>query len=122
MTVRNIISQIFKGSVSDPNAIDKGSEEERKARKDAKLVDLAHEAMQKRAAGDHVELEALVRMGWPHVQKEKFKNKVRKKVWDVVKEDFGVDDAEMVNEITDRIVDVSEADEYYKNMFDKEEA
>ena len=120
MTISKFISKIFPNSRAD--VIEQGAEQERKKRKDTKLVDLAHEALVRRAAGDRADLEALVKMGWPHVKRERFKSKVRKKVGDVVKEDFGCADAEMVDEITDSIVEVSEVDSYYKELFDKEEA
>ena len=118
MSIEKILSSIFQQSGVE--AIESGSAEERKVRKDAKLVDLAHEAMSNRAARDSDDLNALVNIGWPNLQKEKFKNKVRKKVWNVVSEDFGAADSEMVDEITERIIDVSEADEYYRNIFDSE--
>mgnify|MGYP006916457962 CR=1 FL=1 len=118
MSIEKILSRIFQQSGVE--AIESGSAEERKVRKDAKLVDLAHEAMSKQAATDSDDLNALVNIGWPNLQKEKFKNKVRKKVWDVVSEDFGAADSEMVDDITERIIDVSEADEYYRNIFDSE--
>jgi hypothetical protein len=116
MTVSKLIGAIFTGS--RPEAAEEGENERRKHVRDTKLVDLAHEALVKKAASDRADLDGLVRYGWPHVQKEKFKTKVRKKVWDVVSGDIGSADSELVDEITDRIMDVSEVDEYYREMFD----
>ena len=81
------------------------------------LLDVAHQAMAENAAGDKAVLEELIRQGWPHVRREQFKGKVRKKVWDVVGDDLGPDGRQMVEEITERLADAAEADVYYKKMF-----
>lgn len=127
MTVSKLINSIFqKGREEITGAradlVEQGAENERKNRKDTKLVDLAHEALSKRAAGDKADLDGLVRHGWSSVKREKFKSKVKKKVWDVVSEDIGGSNSHIVDEITDRIVECSEVDDYYKEMFDTEEA
>lgn len=121
MTINKLVSGIFKGG-DRPDVVEQGAGAERKARKDTKMLDLAHEALANRAASDSRDLNGLVNMGWPHVQREKFKGKVRKKVWDIVKDGTGGEDKEMIEEITDRIVEASEADEFYKRIFDKDEA
>lgn len=120
MTIKKLVESIFRGDRAD--VIGQGADEERKVRKDTKVVDLAHEVLRNRAADDHSDLDALIRMGWPNVKREKFKSKIRKKVWDIVSEDVGAAGSTMVDEITDRIVDVSEADEYYAKIFNEEEA
>lgn len=101
-------------------AANQADEADRKIRKDSKLIDVAHEAMSKKAAEDRATLEALIKMGWPHVEREQFKRKIRKKVWDVVKSDSAFDDSEIVEEITERLVDAAESDPYYKKMFEDE--
>lgn len=95
-------------------------EEERRVRRDSKLVDVAHEAVKQSTATDQEALDGLVRMGWPNVQREKFKGKVRKKVWELVSDENGTADTGMVEEITERIADVAEVDPFYKKMFDRE--
>jgi len=95
-------------------------DEERRVRKESKLVDAAHEALVKRAAEDKSTLDTLVRMGWPYVKRAQFKGKVRKKVWDIVSQDSDFVDTDMVEDITERIVDAAEVDPYYKKMFEKE--
>ncbi len=98
-------------------AIEQAGDAERRRRRDAKLVDVAHEAMVRRQ--DQQKLEGLIKRGWPHVQREEFKGKVRQKVWDTVRGSYGVsDDDEMVEEITERVVDAAEADPFYKRLFD----
>lgn len=100
-------------------AAGQADEEERKAKRDAKLVDVAHEAMREKAAKDSDTLDALIRMGWPYVQQENFRGRVRKKVWDVVGESFNSVNDEMVEDITERIVDAAESDQFYKKLFDE---
>jgi hypothetical protein len=97
--------------------VEQGAREERKTRSEAKLVDVAHETFRR----DRDDLEGLVRIGWPNVQRERIAGKVRKKVWDLVQGSFGVADEEMVEEITERMVDAAEHDPYYKQMFADDE-
>ena len=92
-----------------------GAVEKRKKKKETKLVDVAHEVLRK----DRQNLEGLVRIGWPNVQREKFKGKVRERVWDTISGGVDTSEVDMVEEITERIVDASEADPYYQEMFDK---
>lgn len=121
MTINKLVNGIFKGG-ERPDVVEQGASVERKVRKDTKMLDLAHEALANRVAEDSRDLNGLVNMGWPHVQREKFKGKVRKKVWDIVKEGTGSGDKDMIEEITDRIVEVSEVDEYYKRIFDRDDS
>jgi len=118
------INSIFRGGRAE--VLQQGVEEERKKRKETKMVDLAHEAMVERANEDRAKLEGLVRKGWPQVKREQFESKVRKKVWDTVREGCGNAGRDVVDEITDsitdRIVDVAEIDETYAKMFDKKNA
>lgn len=111
----------FITPVNESHAAKEADNIERKSRKDSKLIDVAHEAMTNKAAEDRATLEALIKMGWPHVERERFKKKVRQKVWDVVKTDSVFDDSEIVEEITERLVDAAEVDSYYKSLFDKKE-
>jgi hypothetical protein len=109
------------GQNPTPDAVRQAEEEERKKRRETKLVDVAHEAIRQSAAEDSQALEGLIRMGWPLVQRERFRGKVRKKVWDVVAKNGGSCDDEMIDEITERLVDVAESDPYYKKIFEGEE-
>ena len=96
---------------------EQGAIEERKRRKETKFVDVAHEVMRK----DQARLSGLVRAGMGNVQREQLKGKVRERVWDVISEGLGTVDPGMVEEVTERIVDVAEMDPYYKKMFTAEE-
>lgn len=98
--------------------LQQGAVEKRKDKKETKLVDVAHEVMRK----DNQSLEGLIRVGWPNVRREKFKGKVRSKVWDAISGGVDTSDVDMVEEITERITDASEADPYYREMFDKDES
>jgi len=94
--------------------LQQGAVKKRKEKKETKLIDVAHEVMRK----DRQSLEGLVRVGWPNVNREKFKGKVREKVWDTISGGIDTSDVDMVEEITERITDASEADPYYREMFD----
>jgi len=120
MTIKKVAEKILQSDRAE--VLQQGAAEKRRTQKVSRMVDLAHEAIVKRAAQDCNNLEALVRMGWPYVKREKFKSKIRKKVWDIVSEDTGNANTVLVDEVTDKILDVSEADEYYMNMFNKDEA
>lgn len=93
------------------------AEKHRREKKESRLVDVAHEVMRR----DQANLEGLVRMGWPNVQREQFKGKVRRKVWDVISDELGTVDQEMVEEITERVVDAAEFDTRYRKLFSPEE-
>ena len=99
------------------NATEQAAADESKAKqkRDAKLFDVAHEAMRR----DRESLEGLVKLGVPNAQREQMKGKVKKKVWDAVTEGFEAVDGDMVEEITERIADAAEADPFYKRMFDR---
>jgi len=99
-------------------AVQQGAIEETKKNKETKLVDVAHEALTRQAAEHHADLEGLVKYGWPHVKREKFKNSTRKKVWNLVRKNFAEDD-EMIEEVTERIVDTAEVDPFYQKIFDE---
>lgn len=80
-------------------------------------VDVAHKVLAEEAQRRHRELEGLVKFGWPIVQREKMKKRVRRKVWEVVASAFRQPDDDMVEEITERIVEVAEIDPTYEKMF-----
>lgn len=105
---------------SQAQAAKASDDDERRTRHESKLKDIAHEVLSKRAAEDCKTLEALSRYGTSHIQHKRFKAKVRKKVWDVVAQDFGEAPPDMIEEITERIADVAEADPFYKKMFNKD--
>ncbi len=110
----------FVNNVSNQPAstgsVEQGAEGERKERRETKLVDVAHEIMRK----DRQHLDGLVRLGNPRFEREQFKGKVKKKVWDTVDENLGCVDNDMVEEITERVVDAAEGDPFYKKMFEEE--
>jgi hypothetical protein len=97
--------------------LSQGADEKRKEKRETRLVDVAEEVLRK----DRKNLEGLVRIGWPNVQREDFKGKVKQKVWEMVSGGFDTTDIDMVEEVTERIIDVSEADPYYRAMFEDKE-
>ena len=128
MAISKFISNVFRSgtktkTVASAEAAQVASvKEESRHRRDMKAVDVAHEALVQEAVQHSKDLKGLVDAGWSQVKREKFKQKVRNKVWQIVGNDPDCTSIEMVDEITDRLVDASEADEYYKNMFENEEA
>ena len=109
--------QSLTGQTGRAEVLAQGAAEKRKNKRETKLVDVSHEVMRT----DKQKLDGLVRIGWPNVRREVFKGKVKKKVWDVISGGVDTTDIDMVEEITERIVDASEADLYYKDMFEKKE-
>lgn len=98
--------------------LSQGADEKRKEKRETKLVDVAEEVLRK----DRENLQGLVRIGWPNVQREDFKGKVRQKVWEMVSSGFDTTDIDIVEEVTERIIDASEADPYYREMFEDKAA
>lgn len=89
-----------------------------KGHKSSGLLDLAHEAIVKKSSmDDQRTLDDFIKMGWPYVEREKFKQKVRKKVWQIVSEESEFSDPEIIEEVTEKIVDAAENDPFYKKMF-----
>lgn len=111
------IKSVMQGQRSE--AIEQGSVEEQKKMKEGKLIDVAHEVLRKQAAEHHADLNGLVKYGWPHVKREKFKSVVRRKVRDTVSHTFGMEGDEIIEEVTERIVDTAEVDPFYQKMFEE---
>ncbi len=78
-----------------------------------KLVDIAHGVLKP----DAEDLEALLQLGIPAIRRKKLKEKVRKKVRSAIIKEF--DDPDIVEEVTERIVDVAEFDPHYRRMFEE---
>lgn len=119
-----MILKWIKSVVETPKneAIQQGAIEEAKKQKESKLIDVAQEALREKAAEHRADLDGLVKYGWPHVQREKFKGSVRKRVWDLVKRNIGAEDDEIVEEVTERIVDAAEVDPYYQKLFEEKQS
>ena len=96
--------------------VEQGSENERRQRRETKLVDVAHEYLRANSRS----LDGLVRIGGAGQEREEFKGRVKKKVWDTVDESLGFADKDMVDEITERVADAAETDPFYKRMFEDE--
>ncbi len=104
------------GGAGRAEVLHQGAVQKRKDKRETKLVDVDREAMRT----DKQNLSGLVRIGWPNVRRETFKGKVRQKVWDVVSGGMDTGNIDMVEEITERIVDASEADPFFKEMFEED--
>lgn len=103
---------------SNTAATRQADEEQRRERKDSKLIDVAHEALSEGAATEQATLEGLVNIGLSNVKRNKFKGVVRNRVWNVLSQKFGFSDPDMVEEITERLVDAALSDRYYREMFE----
>lgn len=113
-----IIQSLINGKSNE--VVEQGAVEEAKKRnREVKFIDVAQEVLNQRAAEKGADLDGMVKYGWPHVKKEKFKGSVRKKVWNAVSRSIDSSDDEMVEEITERIADVAEVDPYYQKMFEE---
>lgn len=86
------------------------------ADKGAKLYDVAHEALTHEDESKKLELETLVKNGWPLVWQEKFREKVKKKIESVIADELTSE--EVIEEVTERIVIAAGHDKHYRKMFD----
>ena len=89
-----------------------------RAKQSREAIDVAHRAMRAEAARKNEELGGLVKLGTPVMRREKAKKQVRQKVWNVISRNFNVNDPEMVDEITEKLVDAAEVDARYASMLD----
>lgn len=80
--------------------------------RDEELVDVAHEALRTEAE----ELSGLIRMGRPEAERRRLKNKIKSKVKQTIAKEF--DEPEIVEEVTERILNAAEFDPHYREMFD----
>lgn len=78
------------------------------------LTDIFHEV----AKGEETSLQHLVAMGLPRLRQRRHRERVRKKVSAAIAN--GCDDAGLVDEITERILDVEQFDPYYRKLFSDE--
>ena len=81
--------------------------------KDPELLDIIHEAMRV----DANELDQLLNIGQPNIERKKQKERIKVKVKKAVAKEF--DDSDLLEEVTERIADAAEFDPYYKDLFDE---
>lgn len=110
---RHIIGRVSNEALAK-QAIDET--EQHKVEREA--VDVAHQAMREEAKRRATELDGLVRSGWPAVQRERIRRRVRQKVGEIVGGELAAASDEMVDEITERIVDAAEVDPFYATAFE----
>ncbi|MFH1874561.1 MAG: hypothetical protein ABH859_05175 [Pseudomonadota bacterium] len=116
MIVRYIQS-LINGNSS--KIIEQGAIEESKKPKENKLIDVSQEVLRSQAANQSEELQGIVKFGWPLFKKRKFRNSAKKRVWNVIARSLGMADDDIVDEITDKIVDVVENDPHYQEVFNE---
>lgn len=76
------------------------------------MIDVAHEAM--RSDAEH--LNGIINHGQPVIERKKLKEKIKKTVKGKVLKEF--DESDLVEEVTERILDAAEFDPYYKEKFE----
>lgn len=81
-----------------------------------KLFDVVREALREEA----VELSHLVTAGFPAVRRRRMRQRIRKGVRRSI--DAGFDAPEVVEEVTERLVNVAEVDPHYARLFADDEA
>ena len=117
--INNIIDR--NSGSSSKEATQQGAiKDAKRQQRTAKMIDVPQRVMESQAAQSASELEGLRKYGAPQFKREKLRRKVRSKVWDIVRSNFDTSDDEMVEEITERIVDVADADPYFAKMFGDE--
>jgi len=83
-----------------------------------KLLDIAHEVLAKDALEKKLALSALEKQGWPYLQRQRFTETVRAKVKKFLRWPLdGAEENEMIEEITERITEVAEADPRVNRLF-----
>lgn len=83
-----------------------------------KLMDIAHEVLAKDALEKKLALSALEKQGWPYLQRQRFTEIVRTKVRKLLRFSFkNGEENEMIEEITERIAEVAEADQRLNRLF-----
>ena len=90
---------------------------EAKSHASSKLIDVPHKVLTEEAAKQGARFHK-IKSGNKDADREMKKKKVRKKVWEIVSTNFQVNDSEMVDEITERLVEAAEFDPAYDEMFD----
>ena len=109
----NIVN-LFSPEVTQQAAL----ETEKKERYEAPPgVDVAHRVLSEEAAQRRAELENLVRVGMPYVKRDNMKKHIRRTVWKIVGENFKTTDPDMIEEITESIINVVEIDPTYQKIF-----
>ncbi len=89
---------------------------------DSKLIDIAHEVLAKDALEKQIAFNSLTKQGWPYFKKQQFKERLRAKVRQLLRlplKDW--EEAEVVEEITERVTEVAEVDPYYSRLFGGDE-
>lgn len=78
------------------------------------LVDIAHEALR----SDASDLDELLNVGGTQISERKLKDKIRLKVKKNISKEF--DEPEIVEEVTERILNAVEFDPHYRELFSDE--
>ncbi|PIR25183.1 MAG: hypothetical protein COV43_06515 [Deltaproteobacteria bacterium CG11_big_fil_rev_8_21_14_0_20_42_23] len=113
--------QSLLGNKPSAESLQQGSVEKTLREKIEKTngVDVPHEVLTQEAAEHYAALEGLKAAGSGSDKRERLKKKVRKKVWDVVTQDFDIEDEQVIEEITERMCEFAESDPDCAKMFEE---
>jgi hypothetical protein len=82
--------------------------------KDNQMVDVAHEAMR----SDAIDLNKLLTVGQPVISRRNTKDRIRRRVKKHIAPELY--DENIVEEVTEKILDAAEFDPFYREQFDRE--
>lgn len=82
--------------------------------KDNQMIDVAHEAMR----SDAIDLSKLLTVGQPTIKRRNMKERIRGKVEKHMAPELY--DEDLVEEVTEKILDAAEFDPFYREQFDRE--
>lgn len=95
-------------------SIQQGAIEKQRRRK---IGDILREAFGKRIERRSSDLKGLVEEGGAQVERKKFKAQIKNKVWDSMDPLYANDD--IVEEVTERLLEVAENDLYYRKILSR---
>jgi hypothetical protein len=111
MIMKWIKSVVTTPSGGEASPLAQGAQQRKK--KETGLIDVAHEAMRR----DAKDLEGLVTVGQPTLDRRKLKEKIKRRVKGSIAKEFDADD--IVEEVTERILDAAEFDPNYRDIFEE---
>lgn len=106
--IKSVVTTPLGGEASP---LTQGAQQQKK--KDIGFVDVVHEAMHE----DACDLKSLVTVGQPTIDRRKLKDKIKRRVKGSIATEF--DSEDIVEEVTERILDAAEFDPNYREIFEE---
>lgn len=111
MIMKWIKSVVTTPSGGETSPLAQGAQQKKK--REVGFVDVVQEALRK----DAKDLEGLVTIGQPAVDRRKMKEKIKRRVKGSIAKEFDAED--IVEEVTERILDAAEFDPNYRDIFEE---